>query len=70
MADVCFLARQGTLYTIKAVMVLDADGNRLLSKYYSNEWAADKQAPFEKSIFSKAQSNFACTLHCLLEMSF
>jgi hypothetical protein len=42
------------LYAIKAVLVLDSEGKRVLSQYYSEEWpTAKEQQAFEKSLFSK-----------------
>nr|XP_061811758.1 coatomer subunit zeta-1-like isoform X2 [Nerophis lumbriciformis] len=44
-----------SLYTVKAVFILDNDGNRLLSKYYDPELypTTKEQRNFEKNIFNK-----------------
>lgn len=45
-----------SLYMIKAIMILDNDGNRLISKYYDETFASMKeQKDFEKSLFAKTQ---------------
>ncbi|XP_041812954.1 coatomer subunit zeta-2 isoform X1 [Chelmon rostratus] len=44
-----------SLYTVKAVFILDNDGNRLLSKYYDRELypSMKDQKNFEKNVFNK-----------------
>ncbi|XP_023868559.1 coatomer subunit zeta-1 [Salvelinus sp. IW2-2015] len=44
-----------SLYTVKAVFILDNDGNRLLSKYYDKELypSMKEQKNFEKNVFNK-----------------
>ncbi|XP_041736756.1 coatomer subunit zeta-1 isoform X2 [Coregonus clupeaformis] len=44
-----------TLYTVKAVFILDNDGNRLLSKYYDTGLypSMKEQKNFEKNVFNK-----------------
>uniref|UniRef100_A0A3B5LZB1 Coatomer subunit zeta n=1 Tax=Xiphophorus couchianus TaxID=32473 RepID=A0A3B5LZB1_9TELE len=44
-----------SLYTVKAVFILDNDGNRLLSKYYDPELypTMKEQKNFENNVFSK-----------------
>ncbi|MCJ8739238.1 hypothetical protein PDJAM_G00044920 [Pangasius djambal] len=44
-----------SLYTVKAVFILDNDGNRLLSKYYDTELypSMKEQKNFEKNVFNK-----------------
>ncbi|KAK8773688.1 hypothetical protein V5799_011778 [Amblyomma americanum] len=43
-----------TLYTVKAIAILDNDGNRILAKYYDNTFpSAKEQKAFEKNLFSK-----------------
>ncbi|XP_069087112.1 coatomer subunit zeta-1 isoform X1 [Pleurodeles waltl] len=43
-----------SLYTVKAVLILDNDGERLFAKYYDNTYPAVKeQKAFEKNIFNK-----------------
>lgn len=43
-----------SLYIVKAILVLDNDGSRLLSKYYDDQFVSIKeQREFEKSLFSK-----------------
>ncbi|XP_072927324.1 coatomer subunit zeta-1 isoform X2 [Hemitrygon akajei] len=48
------LALEPTLYTVKAVLILDNDGERILAKYYDNTYPTVKeQKAFEKNIFNK-----------------
>ncbi|CAK9294441.1 unnamed protein product [Gordionus sp. m RMFG-2023] len=43
-----------SLYVIKAILILDNDGNRLISKYYDNTFNGIKeQKAFEKNLFTK-----------------
>ncbi|KAJ7992204.1 hypothetical protein DPEC_G00276100 [Dallia pectoralis] len=44
-----------SLYTVKAVFILDNDGNRLLSKYYDTELypSMKEQKNFENNVFNK-----------------
>ncbi|KAM6238814.1 coatomer subunit zeta-2 isoform 7-T7 [Porphyrio hochstetteri] len=43
-----------SLYTVKALLILDSLGQRLLAKYYDSTFpTAKEQAAFERSIFSK-----------------
>lgn len=43
-----------TLYTVKAIAILDNDGNRILAKYYDNTFPSPKeQKAFEKNLFNK-----------------
>lgn len=66
-----FFVLQSSLYTIKAVLVLDTEGKRLIAKYYSYEWSQlEKQLAFEKNIVSKAQVNYACTASTLSKCTF
>uniref|UniRef100_A0A8B9HFH8 Coatomer subunit zeta n=1 Tax=Astyanax mexicanus TaxID=7994 RepID=A0A8B9HFH8_ASTMX len=46
---------QPSLYTVKAIFILDNDGNRLLSKYYDPELypSMKEQKNFEKNVFNK-----------------
>ncbi|KAH8554273.1 Longin-like domain-containing protein [Umbelopsis sp. PMI_123] len=45
-----------SLYAIKAVILLDAEGNRVLSKYYGKDYASTKdQKAFEKGLFDKTK---------------
>ncbi|CAM0139977.1 Golgi-to-ER vesicle coat component [Umbelopsis sp. WA50703] len=45
-----------SLYAIKAVVLLDAEGNRVLSKYYGKDYANTKdQKAFEKGLFDKTK---------------
>ncbi|KAF7698003.1 coatomer subunit zeta-2 isoform X2 [Silurus meridionalis] len=48
-------ALDASLYTVKAVFILDNDGNRLLSKYYDTELypSMKEQKNFEKNVFNK-----------------
>lgn len=43
-----------SLYLIKAILILDNDGKRLIAKYYDDQFPSVKeQKAFEKSIFTK-----------------
>ncbi|NXX18835.1 COPZ1 protein, partial [Podargus strigoides] len=43
-----------SLYTVKAVIILDNDGDRLFAKYYNDTYPSVKeQKAFEKNIFNK-----------------
>lgn len=45
-----------SLYSIKAVILLDAEGNRVLAKYYGTEHTSVKQQKlFEKGLFDKTK---------------
>ncbi|XP_008590244.1 PREDICTED: coatomer subunit zeta-2 [Galeopterus variegatus] len=46
--------QEPSLYTIKAVFILDNDGHRLLAKYYDDTFPSMKeQMVFEKNVFNK-----------------
>ena len=46
------------LYSLKSLFILDSDGNRIFSKYYSDEWpTAVLQKQFEKKVFDKTHSD-------------
>uniref|UniRef100_G1SEX8 Coatomer subunit zeta n=1 Tax=Oryctolagus cuniculus TaxID=9986 RepID=G1SEX8_RABIT len=46
--------QEPSLYTIKAVFILDNDGHRLLAKYYDDTFPSVKeQVVFEKNVFNK-----------------
>jgi hypothetical protein len=46
------------LYTIKAIILLDNEGKRLLAKYYAPEWSNLKdQKSFEKTLFEKTRKS-------------
>ncbi|XP_035933292.1 coatomer subunit zeta-2 isoform X3 [Halichoerus grypus] len=46
--------QEPSLYTIKAVFILDNDGHRLLAKYYDETFPSLKeQMAFEKNVFNK-----------------
>ncbi|XP_041940723.1 coatomer subunit zeta-2 isoform X1 [Alosa pseudoharengus] len=49
------VALEPSLYTVKAVFILDNDGNRLLSKYYDPDLypSMKEQRSFEKNVFNK-----------------
>uniref|UniRef100_A0A3P9J8J7 Coatomer subunit zeta n=1 Tax=Oryzias latipes TaxID=8090 RepID=A0A3P9J8J7_ORYLA len=49
------LLQEPSLYTVKAVFILDNDGNRLLSKYYDPELypSIKEQRNFETNVFNK-----------------
>merc|ERR1712045_455277 len=43
-----------SLYTVKAILILDNDGNRLIAKYYDESFPSTKeQKAFEKNLFNK-----------------
>ena len=44
-----------SLYSIKAILILDQDGKRILGKYYDKEILATEkeQSAFEKNLFQK-----------------
>lgn len=43
-----------SLYTVKAIIILDNDGHRLVGKYYDDQFSTIKeQKEFEKNLFSK-----------------
>ncbi|XP_053408892.1 coatomer subunit zeta-1-like isoform X2 [Mercenaria mercenaria] len=43
-----------SLYSVKAIMILDNDGNRLMAKYYDDQFPSTKeQKTFEKNLFNK-----------------
>lgn len=43
-----------SLYSVKAILILDNDGSRLVGKYFSNEFPTIKeQKDFEKNLFAK-----------------
>uniref|UniRef100_A0A2K5V8W3 Coatomer subunit zeta n=1 Tax=Macaca fascicularis TaxID=9541 RepID=A0A2K5V8W3_MACFA len=43
-----------SLYTVKAILILDNDGDRLFAKYYDDTYPSVKeQKAFEKNIFNK-----------------
>ncbi|XP_010583976.1 PREDICTED: coatomer subunit zeta-2 [Haliaeetus leucocephalus] len=47
-------AKEPSLYTVKALLILDSLGQRLLAKYYDGTFpTAKEQAAFERNIFSK-----------------
>ncbi|KAJ8384224.1 hypothetical protein AAFF_G00207720 [Aldrovandia affinis] len=50
-----FMALEPSLYTVKAVFIVDNDGNRLLSKYYDSELypSMKEQKNFERNVFNK-----------------
>ncbi|XP_009470617.1 PREDICTED: coatomer subunit zeta-1 [Nipponia nippon] len=46
--------QEPSLYTVKAVIILDNDGDRLFAKYYDDTYpSAKEQKAFEKNIFNK-----------------
>ncbi|KAM6107978.1 coatomer subunit zeta-2 [Pterocles gutturalis] len=57
-------APEPSLYTVKALLILDSLGQRLLAKYYDGTFPTAKaQAAFERSIFSRthrAGGDIAC----------
>ncbi|XP_077779195.1 coatomer subunit zeta-1-like, partial [Podarcis muralis] len=50
----CFSLQEPSLYTVKAILILDNDGDRLFAKYYDDTYPTVKeQKAFEKNIFNK-----------------
>uniref|UniRef100_A0A452IJK5 Coatomer subunit zeta n=1 Tax=Gopherus agassizii TaxID=38772 RepID=A0A452IJK5_9SAUR len=48
------LFQEPSLYTVKAIFILDNDGRRLLAKYYDDTFPSTKeQKTFERSVFNK-----------------
>uniref|UniRef100_A0A674IPB5 Coatomer subunit zeta n=1 Tax=Terrapene triunguis TaxID=2587831 RepID=A0A674IPB5_9SAUR len=48
------LFQEPSLYTVKAIFILDNDGQRLLAKYYDDTFPSTKeQKTFERSVFDK-----------------
>ncbi|EGW09964.1 Coatomer subunit zeta-1 [Cricetulus griseus] len=46
--------QEPSLYTVKAILILDNDGDRLFAKYYDDTYPSVKeQKAFEKNIFNK-----------------
>lgn len=49
-----FVAQTVSMHAIKAVILMDNDGNRIISKYYDDTYSTMKeQKAFEKSLFNK-----------------
>ena len=45
-----------TLYTVKAVVMLDSEGGRVLAKYFGTDYASAKdQKAFEKGLYDKTK---------------
>ena len=52
------LLSEPSLYTIKALFILDNDGKRLLAKYYDDTYpTAREQKAFEKNVFQKTRKS-------------
>lgn len=46
-----------SLYTVKSVIVLDSEGNRILAKYYGSDYPTSKeQKVFERGLFTKTKT--------------
>ncbi|KAK2510904.1 hypothetical protein Q9233_017340, partial [Columba guinea] len=55
------LILEPSLYTVKAVIILDNDGERLFAKYYDDTYPSVKeQKTFEKNIFNKTPPHRQC----------
>ncbi|GMJ12568.1 hypothetical protein HRI_004926000 [Hibiscus trionum] len=53
---------QDSCPSIKNILLLDSDGNRVAVKYYSDEWLTNSaKEAFEKALFSKTQKTNART---------
>ncbi|KAJ7392055.1 Coatomer subunit zeta-1 [Desmophyllum pertusum] len=47
---------EASLYTVKAIAILDNDGERVVAKYYDDTYPTTKeQKEFEKNLFNKTQ---------------
>lgn len=47
---------------MKNILLLDSEGNRVASKFYSDDWPTNKaKETFEKAIFNKTQKTNART---------
>nr|XP_058952089.1 coatomer subunit zeta-1-like [Pocillopora verrucosa] len=45
---------EASLYTVKAIAILDNDGERVVAKYYDDQYQTTKeQKEFEKNLFNK-----------------
>uniref|UniRef100_G1KG78 Coatomer subunit zeta n=1 Tax=Anolis carolinensis TaxID=28377 RepID=G1KG78_ANOCA len=52
--ELCLPLQEPSLYTVKAILILDNDGDRLFAKYYDDTYPTVKeQKAFEKNIFNK-----------------
>ncbi|XP_043530685.1 coatomer subunit zeta-1-like isoform X1 [Chiloscyllium plagiosum] len=52
------VSKEPSLYTVKAIIILDNDGERLHAKYYDDAYPSTKeQRNFEKNIFSKTHKS-------------
>lgn len=51
----CFSFQEPTLYTIKGMLIMDNDGNRILAKYYDKNVfpTVKEQKQYEKNLFNK-----------------
>ncbi|UMM17908.1 hypothetical protein L5515_014233 [Caenorhabditis briggsae] len=69
MAD--FDTNPTSLYSIKGIVILDQDGNRVVAKYYDRNTfgTVKEQKAFEKSLFSKTSRNTSGNLFILHESS-
>ncbi|XP_028339756.1 coatomer subunit zeta-2 isoform X2 [Physeter macrocephalus] len=63
--------QEPSLYTIKAVFILDNDGHRLLAKYYDDTFPSMKeQMAFEKNVFNKtSRTDSKCPPFARAELS-
>lgn len=55
---------------MKNILLLDSDGNRVASKFYSDDWPTNKaKEAFEKAVFTKTQKINARTEGALYDFS-
>lgn len=54
-----------TLYVIKAIIILDQDGHRLLTRYYDSTGPLANEKAFEKTLFTKMGAAEVCMLEGL-----
>ncbi|CAJ0963534.1 unnamed protein product, partial [Mesorhabditis belari] len=53
-----------SLYSVKGIVILDQDGNRVVNKYYDKQTfpTQKEQRAFETSLFKKSQRNSGCEI--------
>ncbi|KAK6036599.1 hypothetical protein COOONC_04679 [Cooperia oncophora] len=53
-----------SLYSVKGIVILDQDGNRVIAKYFDKTTfgTTKEQKAFEKSLFQKTSRNSSCEI--------
>jgi len=74
------LQLEPSLYTVKAIAILDQDGDRILARYFDNTFATVKeQKAFEKNLFTKTHranseiimlDGITCVYRCNVDLYF